>query len=182
MKKKINIIPKILFLTGLPSSGKTSLAISLKKKLKKLGLKKIKYIDGDLFRKKIKFHQYDTKSRNLVGDKKIKLAKTFLELKKFVIVTGVAHDKFWRKKIKKNNNDIIEVFTKCPLKICQERDFKKNYIKAQNKDLKNFVGINYMYQEGKSVDITLNMYKTTVSANTNKLIKYLKFKKYVYRR
>ena len=33
MRKKINIVPKILFLTGLPSSGKTSLAKSLKKKL-----------------------------------------------------------------------------------------------------------------------------------------------------
>ena len=182
MKKKIDIIPKILFLTGLPSSGKTSLAISLKKKLKKLGLKKIKYIDGDLFRKKFKFNQYDKKSRNLVGDKKIRFAKTFLRLKKFVIITGVAHDKFWRRKIKKNNNDIVEVFTKCPLKVCQERDFKKNYFKAQNKDLKNFVGINYMYQEGNSVDITLNMYRNTVSTNTNKLIKYLKFKKYVYRK
>ena len=40
MKKKIDIIPKILFLTGLPSSGKTSLAISLKKKTKKIGIKK----------------------------------------------------------------------------------------------------------------------------------------------
>ena len=68
------------------------------------------------------------------------------------------------------------------MKVCQERDFKKNYFKAQNKDLKNFVGINYMYQEGNSVDITLNMYRNTVSANTNKLIKYLKFKKYVYRK
>jgi len=29
--KKIEIIPKILFITGLPSSGKTTLALSLKK-------------------------------------------------------------------------------------------------------------------------------------------------------
>lgn len=182
MKKKINIVPKILFLTGLPSSGKTSLAKSLKKKLQVKGLKKIKYIDGDLFRKKFKFHNYDTRSRNLVGEKKIRFAKLFLKQKKFVIITGVAHDKAWRKKIKKMNKDIIEVYTKCPLKICQQRDFKKNYLKAKKKLLKNFVGINYKYQEGKSVDLTLNMYKSTINANTQKLFKYLILKNYVYRK
>ena len=182
MKKKINIIPKILFLTGLPSSGKTSLAKSLKKKLQVKGLQKIKYIDGDLFRKKFKFYQYDTRSRNLVGENKIKFAKLFLKQKKFVIITGVAHDKVWRKKIKKKNKDIIEVYTKCPLKICQQRDFKKNYLKAKKKVLKNFVGIDYNYQEGKSVDLTLNMYRNTINSNTNKLFKYLKLKNYVYRK
>ena len=47
MKKKSHLVPKILFLTGLPSSGKTSLALSLKKEFEKKGFKKIKYIDGE---------------------------------------------------------------------------------------------------------------------------------------
>ena len=54
----------------------------------------------------------------------------------------------------------------------------KNYVKAQNNDINNFVGINKMYKEGKSVDITLNTYKNNVTKNTNKIIQYLK--KYVY--
>ena len=99
--KKIKIIPKILFITGLPSSGKTTLALSLKKKLKKMGLKNIKYIDGDKFREKFKLNRYNSSSRNSVGNKKIKLANSFLIKKKLVIVTGVAHDKNWRKKMKK---------------------------------------------------------------------------------
>lgn len=180
MKKKINVIPKILFITGLPSSGKTTIALSLKYRMKKLGIKNIKYIDGDIFRKKFKLNKYDNKSRNKTGDKKIKYANSFLKSGYLTIVTGVAHDSIWRKKIKKCNKDIIEIYSKCPLKICKSRDFKKNYVKAQNNDINNFVGINKMYIEGKSVDITLNTYKNNVTKNTNKIIQYLKKNKYVY--
>ena len=51
MKKKYKVIPKILFITGLPSSGKTTLALFLKKKLNNLSINKVFYIDGDKFRK-----------------------------------------------------------------------------------------------------------------------------------
>ena len=178
MKKKFHI-PIIIFITGYPSSGKTSLAVSLKKKLNKVGVNKLKYIDGDIFRKSKKLFKYDIKSRNLVGDKKIILAKKLIKLKKLVIVTGVAHNRLWRKKIKKKNKNVLEIYAKCPLKICQSRDYKKNYIKAKNKKLENFVGINYKYQEGKTVDLTLDMYKNSLNFNTNKLFKYLIKKRYV---
>ncbi len=170
----------IIFITGYPSSGKTSLAISLKKKLKKIGLNRLKYIDGDVFRKNQRLIKYDIKSRNLVGDKKIRFAKELIKLKKFVIVTGVAQDRLWRKKIKKKNKNLLEVFTKCPLKICKLRDYKKNYFKAKNRKIENFVGINYKYQEGKTVDLTLDMYKNSLKFNTNKLLKFLIKNKYVY--
>ena len=180
MKKKSHLVTKILFLTGLPSSGKTSLALSLKKEFEKKGFKKIKYIDGDSFRKKFKLDQYDNKSRNLVGDEKIKFAKSFLKFKKLVIVTGVAHNKSWRKKIKKKNKNLLEIYTKCPIKVCLLRDYKKNYFKAKNNKIKNFVGINYEYQEGKTVDLTLDMYKNTLKFNTNKLFNFLIKNRYVY--
>lgn len=180
--KKIKLLPKILFISGLPSSGKTTLALSLKKKFKKLQIKNIKYIDGDDFRKKFRLNKYDDKSRNKTGYKKIKYANNFKKRGKFVIVTGVAHNASWRRKIKKFNGDIIEVYSKCPLKVCRSRDYKKNYIKAQNNDLHNFIGFKKKYQEGKSVDIILNTYKNSITANTNKITQYLKKNNYVYRK
>ena len=53
--------------------------------------------------------------------------------------------------------------------------FKKNGIK-------NFVGVNEIYQEGNSVDLVLNTYKHSISKNINKIVKYLKLKKYVYKK
>ena len=178
--KKIRFIPKILFFTGLSASGKTTLACFLKKKLQKLGIKNIKYIDGDEFRNKFKYFKYDIHQRNKVGDKKIKFANSFIKLNKLVIVTGIAADSNWRRKIKRKNPHLIEIYTKCPLKICKDRDFKKNYIKAKNKQIKSFVGVNNKYKEGKSVDITVNTYRRRPSYNIIKIIKFLITKKYVY--
>jgi len=180
MKKKYKVIPKILFITGLPSSGKTTLALFLKKKLNNLSINKVVYIDGDKFRKQFNLHKYDNASRKEIGDKKIKFANKYLNLNKLVIVTGIGHKKVWRKKIKKKYKNLIEIYTKCPLKICEQRDYKKNYFRAKNKIIKNFIGVNEKYQSGNTVDLILNTYKDNVSKNTNKIVKYLKIKKYVF--
>mgnify|MGYP005997130707 CR=1 FL=1 len=178
--KKIRFKPKILFFTGLSASGKTTLALLLKKRLQKIGLRNIKYIDGDDFRKRFKYFKYGIKQRNEVGDKKVEYANSFIKLKKLVIVTEVAADSSWRNKIKKKNPHIIEIYTKCPISICKQRDFKKNYIKAKNKEIKNFVGVNDKYQQGKSVDITINTYIKTKLFNINKIINFLKKNEHVY--
>ena len=180
MKKKYNLEPKILFITGLSSSGKTTLAIFLKNKLNNFCPNKVVYIDGDKFREKFNFYKYDNVSRKKIGDKKIKFANKYLKLNKLVIVTGIGHKKAWRKKIKKKHKNIIEIYTKCPLKICEKRDHKKNYFKAKGKIIKNFIGINEKYEEGNTVDLILNAYKDNVSKNTNKIVQYLKIKKYVF--
>ena len=178
--KKIRYKPKMLFFTGLSASGKTTLALLLKTKLQKLGISNIKYIDGDDFRKRFNYFKYEMKQRNIVGDKKIEYANSFIKLKKLVIVTGVAADSSWREKIKKKNPHIIEIYIKCPIKVCKSRDFKKNYIKADNNELKNFVGINNKYQQGKSVDISLNTYIESKSFNITKIINYLKNNEHIY--
>ena len=52
-KKKTNLKP-IIWFTGLPGSGKTTISQLFYRLLKKKKYKKIKLIDGDKFRKKLK--------------------------------------------------------------------------------------------------------------------------------
>ena len=74
MTIKIKKIKKsILWLTGLPGSGKTALSNKLYKILKKNKIK-TKVIDGDNFRKKITNRNYDDSSREAIGYLKIKEA------------------------------------------------------------------------------------------------------------
>ena len=61
---------KILFLTGLPSSGKTTISEILKKEIIKKNMKST-YIDGDKFKKKFNYNSYDLLSRNNIGFKKL---------------------------------------------------------------------------------------------------------------
>ena len=137
------------------------------------------YIDGDKFRKKFNYNKYDLSSRNNIGFKKLDYAKKLLKNNDFVIVSGVAHKKLWREKAKKRYKNLIEIFLDCPNKVCKSRDFKKNYIKAEQKKIQNFVGVNQDYQKGKSVDLVINTYKTSPIKNVKKIINFLKTNYYV---
>jgi len=51
---KLKIKPCIIWFTGLSGSGKSKISQAVRTQLEKLGVKKVKLIDGDIFRKKIK--------------------------------------------------------------------------------------------------------------------------------
>lgn len=182
MKNIFSSKPCILFFTGISASGKSSLCSALKEKLKKLEIANPINLDGDLFRKKIKNFNYKKKSRNKIGDIKIKLGKKYKSEGKLVLISGIAHDKTWRKKIKKNTKDYFEIFLKCPLKTCQKRDFKKQYVKAKKGLIKNFIGIHEKYQIGSSHDLLINTNRLSKKKSVNAIINFLKKKKYVFKK
>jgi len=112
LKNFFSARPCILFFTGLSASGKSTLCSLLKDKLKKLEITNVTNLDGDIFRKKIKNFNYQNKSRNKIGDIKIKLGKKYKSEGNLVLISGIAHNKLWRKKIKKNTKDNIEILLK----------------------------------------------------------------------
>lgn len=154
----------IIWFTGLPGAGKTTLSKSVYKKLKKDKFK-IKLIDGDEFRKKIKNFKYTNEARCQVGDKKLEYGIKFNQKGYIVLITGVAANKQWRKKIKKNNSNLIEIYIKCSLKVLKTRK-KILYSKPL------FIS---KYEEGNTADITIYSNKKKLNA-VNRIVKFIKNK------
>jgi adenylylsulfate kinase len=152
----------IIWFTGLPGSGKTTISKAFYKLLIKEKYKKIKLIDGDKFRKKIKNFNYSKLDRNKVGDSKIKFGKKFNLKGYIVLISGVASSKNWRRKIKKKNSNLIEIYIKCSNKILRKR--KKN-LYHENKIEK--------YQEGNTKDIIVNSQIQNSLESAKKIFKYL---------
>ena len=94
---KIN--PQICLIYGLQGTGKTTVSYKLFQLLKKKGVKKIKVVDGDDFRKKIKNFKYDSKSRELVGKKKYKYILNYYKKKYLIITSSVTGKPFMILKI-----------------------------------------------------------------------------------
>lgn len=182
MRNLFSSKPCILFFTGLSASGKSTLCSALNKNLKKLKITNVINLDGDLFRKKIKNDDYKKESRNKIGDIKIKLGKKYKSQGKLVLISGIAHDKSWRSKIKKHTTDYFEIYLKCSLKTCQKRDFKKQYAKAKKGIIKNFVGIHEKYELGNSHDLLINTGRLNKAKSVALVINFLIKKKYVYKK
>ena len=55
-----------------------------------------------------------------------------------------------------NKNEFIEVFMDTPIEVCEERDTKGLYKKARSGLIRNFTGIDSVYEKPDSAEITLN--------------------------
>ncbi len=164
-----------LWLTGLPGSGKSTIAKELLKLLDKNKIS-YKYLRLDQFRKKIiSSPQYTKKERDFVYKK---LADYAFELSKNnnVIVDATAYKKKYRDYLRDKVKNFIEIYVKCPVELCIERESKRKqglvmaniYKKAmkrknleKNKTKKEFgnlgqvIGIDVKFEENKNAEIII---------------------------
>lgn len=170
MQKKIFVI----WLTGLPASGKTTVGSALKKKLHQMGYK-THHLDGDEIRKSLTKELGFTKNdRDKNIKTAVKLARKYQNKKYHVIASFVSPYQAHRELGKKKLQNFIEVFINAPLAVCEQRDPKGLYKKARDGKIKLFTGVSDIYQPPLSPDIELRTDELSKNDCTNILITYLK--------
>ena len=75
---------------------------------------------------------------------------------------------------RKEIGNFIEVYVKCPIDICIQRDRKGLYKKALADDIKNFTGISDPYEEPLNPEVIIESDKETVEESVNKVLAKLK--------
>ncbi len=75
--------------------------------------------------------------------------------------------------------EFIEVYVKCPVEVCEERDVKGLYKKARAGEIKEFTGISAPYEEPLDPEITIDTSRLSVEESTRTIIGYLEEKGYV---
>jgi len=172
-KKKAKQNGLVIWLTGLPCAGKTTIGDKLFEVLKKKGFSVVR-LDGDVIRKSVNenlgFSKKD-RDRNLeiVSD----LSKSLNDKGNIVIASFVSPYREQREKIKRKTGNFIEVFVNAPLEVCEKRDKKGLYKKARLGKIKNFTGISDPYENPVNPELELKTDKETVKESVNKVIKYL---------
>jgi len=73
----------------------------------------------------------------------------------------------------------IEIYVKCPLNICEQRDPKGLYRMARTGKITNFTGIDSPYEKPDHPEITIDTTKLDVESSVERLIDYLKEKKII---
>jgi len=165
-----------IWLTGLPCSGKSTISQLLAKKLKKQKIS-IEILDGDVIRKKLWSNLGFSKKDRIENLKRtIQIAKKFNKEKINTIVAFVSPYRSIRAYARRQLTDFIEVYVKCPVEICMQRDVKGLYKKAQKGELKNFTGISHPYEEPINPDVVVETNRLTPIQSVNKILKYLFYK------
>jgi adenylylsulfate kinase len=77
------------------------------------------------------------------------------------------------------DGEFVEVYVKCPLEVCEQRDAKGLYKKARAGEIKEFTGISAPYEEPENAEITIDSSKMSVEESTRFILGYLEENGYV---
>ena len=170
----MNQKPFVIWLTGLSGSGKSTIAVSLEKKLHEKGFKSF-LLDGDNIRtglnKDLGFSESDRKENiRRIGE----VCKLMHDAGLIVIASFISPFKSERDFVRSllPANNYAEVFVNASLESCEARDVKGLYKKARKGLISEFTGIDSPYESPLHPDLTLN---TDKESEDESLIKILEF-------
>lgn len=179
VEEYIKTLHTTLWLTGLPCSGKTTIAKRMKEELDNRGYKAV-HLDGDDVRNELNadlgFSNEDRKE-NLRRISHI--AKLFNKNGNFVIASFVSPTNEFRKMIKSIIGNLKLVYIKCSVEACKERDVKGMYKRAKLGEIPEFTGVSAPFEEPDDADITVDTEKEDVETCVRKILKSLKVERLV---
>lgn len=152
-KKKIE--PFNLWFTGLPLSGKTTIADKVYEELDKLDIP-LERLDSKDIRDLIPGIGYTREDRNRhmhrIGFLIQKLQKNSIS----TVASFVSPYRESRKAIRTMVTNNIVIYVKTELETCKARDYKGKYEKALRGELQNFSGVDDVYEEPQHAEITID--------------------------
>ncbi len=167
----------VIWLTGLPAAGKTTLARALKEELQRAG-KRVELLDGDEVRKWLSPEAGFTKEDRERHLMRVAYVSRLLARNGVVVIASfVSPYREVRRRIRKiveEDAKFIEVYVKCPLEVVIKRDPKGLYKKALAGEIKNFTGIDDPYEEPLNPEVIVDSNKMDLEKEVYQVLSYLK--------
>ncbi len=167
------IEPFNLWFTGLPLSGKTTIADAVFKELEKLHIP-LERLDSKDIRDVVPDIGFSREDRNRHMKRIGHLIKTLQNNSISTIASLVSPYRESRKAIREMVRNNIVVYVKADIETCKQRDYKGVYKKALKGELQNFSGVNDVYEEPQYAEIVIDTDKFSVDEAVEIIAKYIK--------
>jgi bifunctional enzyme CysN/CysC len=165
---------KLIWLTGLSGSGKSTIADALEKRLHALGMHAY-VLDGDNLRMGLNVDLGFTPEDRAENVRRVsEVGKLMIDAGLIVITALVSPFEVDRQRARSifGDGDFIEVFVDTPVDVCISRDPKGLYKKASQGQIPNFTGVGQDYERPIKPELTLNG-QEDVLVSTEQILKYL---------
>lgn len=159
-----------IWLTGLPSAGKTTVGTEVTEQLGAAGLH-VEFLDGDVIRKRL-FPElgYTKHDRDENVLRLALLAQLLSRNGVIVVVAAIAPYRAIRQQIRESSANFIEVYINAAPSVCEQRDVKGLYRKARQGELVGFTGVDDPYESPLQPEVECRTDRETIAESAGKVL------------
>jgi len=162
-----------VWLTGLPSSGKSTIARQLERQFRKWQLK-TELLDGDVVRTHLSKGLGFTREDRETNLKRIGFVCQLLTRNDIAALASVVSPyRDIREYNRRIIGDFVEVYVKASVEDCEKRDVKGLYKKARAGEIKGFTGVDDPYEEPLNAEVICDTAAESLEESTQKVIRKL---------
>src|SRR6266516_6955205 len=158
-----------IWFTGLSGSGKSTLSEVIEHHLKALG-RNVEVLDGDIVRTHLSKGLGFSREDRDTNIKRIGFVCGLLSRNGVICISAAiapyAEARDWARK---EIGNFVEVYVRCPIEVCRQRDVKGLYKLVDEGKIKNFTGVDDPYEEPEHPDVVVESDKQTPNESVTRI-------------
>lgn len=159
-----------IWFTGLSGAGKSTLAEVVEHRLKALG-RNVEVLDGDIVRTHLSKGLGFSREDRDTNIKRIAFVCKLLTRNGVICISAaIAPYREAREWARKEIGNFVEVYVKCPIEVCRQRDIKGLYKLVDEGKIKNFTGVDDPYEEPDHPELVIETDKETVEESVSRIL------------
>lgn len=172
--------PFAIWITGLPSSGKSTIARALREQLAARGVN-IAVLESDALRQILSADSphYDDAGRDAFYRLMAYIGALLVEHGTPVIFDATANRRAYRDRARAQIARFLEVYVECPLELCMARDPKGIYRKAREQSSNQVPGLAAPYEPPNAPDVIVHAGEESPESAASRIIEKLAGKGYI---
>lgn len=166
-----------LWFTGLPASGKSTIAKQVENHLVKEGFK-VENLDGDDLRAHLHPELGFSQKERQINNRRMAYIASLLNKNDIAVIIAAvspfAEARNLAREIIEEEGRFVLIYIDCPAEECKKRDPKGMYKQAQRGQIDNFTGVNHPYEIPKNPDISVDTQKRDINGSVKEVINGLR--------
>ncbi len=151
-----------IWFTGLSGSGKSTLSEAIERRLKQHG-RNVEILDGDIVRTHLSKGLGFSREDRDTNIKRIAFVCGLLTRNGTACISAaISPYREAREWARKEIGNFVEIYVKCPIEVCRERDIKGLYKLVDEGKIKNFTGVDDPYEEPEHPELVVETDKETL--------------------
>jgi adenylylsulfate kinase len=158
-----------IWFTGLSGAGKSTLAEIVEQRLGERG-RNVEVLDGDEVRTHLSKGLGFSKADRDINIKRIAFVSKLLTRNGVATISAaIAPYREAREWARQEIGNFVEVYVKCPLAVCRQRDVKGLYKLVDEGKIKNFTGVDDPYEEPENPEVVVETDKESIEESVQKI-------------